>query len=478
MESVLIFPHQLFENHPCLNKDRSIFLIEEPRFFSAFNFHQQKLIFHRASLKNFEGLLKKRGYKTYYLEDEWENRLREIGSSKLYVAELDDHPLEKKLSLLAKKLKIPLEVVSTPAFITETQEFEDLFKGKKKLRLETFYIYQRKKLDILVDENKKPVGGQWSFDPENRKKLPKSIKIPSALTFRRTSQVKEAMGYVEKKYPQNPGSSHCFNYPTTHAEAKRALKDFLEKRLCLFGDYEDAILQKEKLLFHSCLSPLLNVGLLLPDQVIQETIHYSKKHKVSLNSLEGFIRQVVGWREFVRGAYHLIGEQERSKNFFHHTRKMPQAFYQAATGIDPVDETIKKLQKSSYLHHIERLMILGNFLLLCEIDPDEVYRWFMELFIDAYDWVMVPNVYGMSQYADGGMITTKPYFSSSNYILKMSNYPRKPWCDIWDALFWHFLNRHKKFFENQPRWSVLCKMAPQKSRSLSHIAEKFLQELQ
>lgn len=270
---------------------------------------------------------------------------------------------------------------------------------------------------------------------------------------------------------------NSFNYPTTHTQAKKTLNDFLEKRLQFFGDYEDAIVQKNSVLFHSCLSPLLNIGILTPNQVITETMKYAKKHKISLNSLEGFLRQVIGWREFIRGAYHTIGEKERKSNFFRHTKKLPKSFYEATTGILPVDQTIRKLQEGAYLHHIERLMILGNFFLLCEIAPDEVYRWFMELFIDAYDWVMVPNIYGMSQYADGGMMTTKPYFSSSNYILKMSDYPKGDWCEIWDALFWRFIAKHKKFFAKQPRLSVLCKIADKKNRDLSPIAETFLKEL-
>ena len=430
MESVLIFPHQLFLNHPSLKKNRPVLLVEDPIFFSAFSFHKQKLIFHRASLKNFEGLLKKKKYKTHYIEDKWEDKIKEMGISKLYVTELDDHNLEKKLFSLAKKLKIELEVAPSRGFLTDLKDFTNLFKEKKKLRFETFYIYQRKNLDILLDPNGKPIGGKWSFDTENRKKLPKSVKIPPAIKFSKTEKIQEAISYVEKKYPKNPGNVDSFNYPTTHTQAKKALIHFLEKRLKFFGDYEDAIVQKNSLLFHSCLSPLLNVGILTPDQIVKETVQYAKKHKISLNSLEGFLRQVIGWREFIRGAYHTIGEKERKSNFFHHIKKLPKSFYEATTGIVPVDQTIRKLQEGAYLHHIERLMILGNFFLLCEIAPDDVYRWFMEFFIDAYDWVMVPNIYGMSQYADGGMMTTKPYFSSSNYILKMSDYPKGNVCEI------------------------------------------------
>jgi deoxyribodipyrimidine photolyase-related protein len=226
------------------------------------------------------------------------------------------------------------------------------------------------------------------------------------------------------------------------------------------------------------LSPLLNVGLLTPSQVIEQVI---KAKKIPLNSLEGFIRQVIGWREFIRAVYHLRGVDQRTRNFWKHKRQLPHSFYTGTTGILPIDQTIKKILDHAYCHHIERLMILGNFMLLCEFDPDSIYRWFMEMFIDAYDWVMVPNVYGMSQFADGGMMTTKPYISSSNYIKKMSDYPSGKWCEIWDALFWRFLDKHKLFFKKQPRLNMVASQLKNKSKSWIDqritIANKFLESL-
>jgi deoxyribodipyrimidine photolyase-related protein len=310
--------------------------------------------------------------------------------------------------------------------------------------------------------------------------VPISLDIPKPFRFANTERAKEAILYVKEKYSNHPGESDSFHYPTTHFEAKKALADFFANRLPFFGDYEDAIVGKEEILFHSSLSPLLNTGLLTPDQVVFGAIEHGRKEKISLNNIEGFVRQVLGWREFVRGVYHTIGPEQRKSNFFQHKRKIPISFYEGSTGIFPIDETIKKLKKSAYLHHIERLMIFGNFFLLCEIAPDEIYRWFMELFIDSYDWVMVPNVYGMSQYADGGMMTTKPYFSSSNYILKMSDFPRGKWCEIWDALFWRFMIKHSAFFEKQPRLRILSNLAKKKrgDRSLLEVAENFLKGLE
>ena len=209
---------------------------------------------------------------------------------------------------------------------------------------------------------------------------------------------------------------------------------------------------------------------------------YSEKKKIPLNSLEGFIRQIIGWREFIRAMYEKVGEKHRSGNFWKHDRPLPASFYNATTGIDPVDTVIQRLLDRSYCHHIERLMILGNFMLLCGIKPDDVYLWFMELFIDAYDWVMVPNVYGMSQFADGGIFATKPYISGSNYILKMSNFKNGPWCEIWNALFWNFIYNNRTFFRKQPRLSVILgnldRMGPSKIKKIRVQASEFLNSLQ
>ena len=259
------------------------------------------------------------------------------------------------------------------------------------------------------------------------------------------------------------------------------LFSFLEERMEEFGDYEDAIVHKEMLLNHSLLTPMLNVGLLTPEQIIRQTLDYNLAHGVRINSTEGFVRQIIGWREFIRGVYVTKGREERTRNYWGFTRKIPKSFYNGTTGIVPVDETIKKVLQTGYCHHIERLMVLGNFMLLCEFDPDDVYQWFMEFFIDAYDWVMVPNVYGMSQFADGGLMSTKPYISSSNYLMKMSDYPKGEWQEIWDALFWRFMDLHRSFFLRNNRLKMLVnnydKWDNSKQRALHQKAEDFLEGL-
>ena len=214
---------------------------------------------------------------------------------------------------------------------------------------------------------------------------------------------------------------------------------------------------------------------------MKQAIDYAEKNAIPINSVEGFVRQILGWREFIRAVYELKGTEERTKNYWNFHTPIPASFYTGTTGILPIDETIKKVLETGYCHHIERLMVLGNFMLLCEFNPDEVYRWFMELFIDAYDWVMVPNVYGMSQFADGGLMATKPYISGSNYLLKMSDYPKGDWQATWDALFWRFMHTHRSFFLQNPRLGMLVrsfdKMSQEKQLAHLTLAEKYLKNL-
>ena len=239
------------------------------------------------------------------------------------------------------------------------------------------------------------------------------------------------------------------------------------------------MVQKESFLNHSIISPLLNSGLITPSEIVKKTLKF--KDRYPLNSLEGFLRQIIGWREFIRGVYLVKGTQERTTNFFKFKRKIPVSFYNATTGILPVDITIKKVQKTAYNHHIERLMVLGNFMMLCEFDPDEIYRWFMEHYIDAYDWVMVPNVYGMSQFADGGLMSTKPYISSSNYLKKMSDFPKGDWQQTWDALYWRFIDLQRDVFNKNIRMkfmvTMLDKMPDEKRLNHFKIANEYLDSL-
>jgi len=489
-EIALIFPHQLLKEHPALEKGRPIWLVEEFLFFRQFAFHKAKLIFHRASMKSYEGLLRKMGYEVHYVDStELISDVRKLipflsdnGVKMIHLADPTDDWLQRRLDIACKKSGINPVVYDSGLFINSRQYNLDYFKGRKKYFQTDFYTGQRKRLKILMDGDGQPMGGKWTFDTENRLRYPKDKRPPSVEAADQGNHLTEAEEYVTLHYKNNPGvKGTAFIYPTDHDAAELWLKDFLKNRFKEFGIYEDAMVVSEVFLHHSLLSPLINVGLLKPDQVIQQAIRYADKHDIPLNSLEGFIRQIIGWREFIRGVYEAAGRKERTRNFFGFKRKLPSSFWTGTTGILPVDESIKKVLKYGYCHHIERLMVLGNFMILCEFDPDEVYRWFMEMFIDAYDWVMVPNVYGMSQFSDGGLFATKPYISGSNYLMKMGDFEKGEWQKIWDALFWRFMDKHRDLFSKNPRMRMLLssfdKMDSVKRMSHLDIADTFLTTL-
>lgn len=485
----LIFPHQLFASNPILENGNDSYLIEEFLFFRLYDFHRQKIAFHRASMKSYQKYLEKRGLKVHYIESGHElsdirNFHREIENRNITAIHCLD-PVDNWLEKRIRKMEgsIELKIHETSAFINQQKDISKDFKADKKTFFQTsFYKNQRKKRKILVEEDQNPVGGDWTYDKDNRKKYPKGKTAPTVQFPASSEEWREAVSYVKNNFESNPGQlTKDPLYPIDHQQAEDWLTEFLKSRFHEFGPYEDAIVKHESWLNHSVLSPLINVGLLLPEEVISKSLRFALESKVPINSTEGFIRQVLGWREFIRGMYLIKGSFSRTNNFWGFSRKMPRSFYDGTTGIEPVDHTIKKVMSTGYCHHIERLMILGNFMLLCEIHPDEVYRWFMELFIDAYDWVMVPNVYGMSQFADGGLFATKPYIGASNYLRKMSDYPSGDWEEIWDGLFWRFISKHRTFFESNPRLSMmyhtLNRMDEKKKNGHLEKAENFLKKL-
>ncbi len=489
-EAVLIFPHQLFEKHPAIGKDRVVYLIEEFLFFRQYKFHKQKLVLHRSSMKFCEDYLKNLGMKVKYIESESNSsdirklipQLKENGIQTIHFADVADNWLEKRIKQSAEKFGIKVCEYSSPAFLNSKEELKKYFGGKKKYSQTDFYIKQRKKLGILLNKDGSPVGGKWTYDTENRLKYPENKKPPQVNFPSSNKYYEEAIKYVNEKFHANYGEiNKSFIYPCTFDESKKWFNQFLEKRFSEFGSYEDAIVAEENILHHSVLTPMLNVGLTTPQYIVERTLSFSEKHKIPLNSVEGFIRQIIGWREFIRSVYEFSGTTQRTKNYWGLKRKIPESFWNGTTGIEPVDITIKKILQTGYCHHIERLMVLGDFMLLCEFDPDEVYRWFMELFIDAYDWVTVPNVYGMSQFAVGGLMATKPYISGSNYLMKMSNYKKGNWQLIWDGLFWRFMDKHRKFFLSNPRLGMLIKtfdiMSAERKSTLLNAAETYLESI-
>ncbi len=464
--AVLVYPHHLFGNHPGLARDRLAVLIEDSLFFGDDRwpaaFHKQKLLLHRASMRAFESELNRRGYTTRYLPyrkglTTIDNirALAEDGIQNVTIAEPSDDVLSRRIQRACKSYGITLHIETSPMFMTPPDVRAAYMEERAHPLMADFYRRQRKRTGILMSSQGKPMGGTWSYDTDNRKRWPRDRAFPPVYSPRHGREVDRITNSINDEFPGHPGSTGHFDYPVTHDQARRALDHFLEHRLRDFGAYEDAISATGIHLNHSVLTPALNIGLLTPDQVIQRTLDYATGQDIPINSLEGFVRQVIGWREFMHMVYEHRGVEIRNRNFWNHERAMPRCFYDGTTGLPPVDIVIRRVLDHAYCHHIERLMILGNIMVLCRIHPDDVYRWFMELFIDAYDWVMVPNVYSMSQYADGGLITTKPYISGSNYIRKMSDIAKGEWCDTWDGLFWTFIDDHREFFAGNPRLSVM-----------------------
>ena len=362
--------------------------------------------------------------------------LEAAGVGTLHAADPEDAALESRLKAFCRANGVALVVHDPPSFRMERAWAEGFFSGRKHYRMAEFYRAVRRKTGLLLDARGKPLGGKWSYDPENRRRLPKGIPIPPA------------WGAV---------LGERLRLPVARQEARAALSDFLRNRIDRFGDYEDAMAEGQAVLFHSVLSPALNVGLLSPREVLAALMERHAEKPVPLNSLEGFTRQVAGWREFMRAMYRLLGPRQRQSNALSHGAGLPRGFVAGKTGFPPVDSVVARVNLHGYAHHIERLMVLGNFLLLCETDPRAATGWFMGAFADATDWAMIPNVHGMSQFADGGLMTTKPYCSGSTYLLRMGDFPRGPWCGDWDALFWRFVGRHRELFAGNPRTSVIAR---------------------
>lgn len=480
----LIYPHQIFEKVLYQSKVKTAVLVEEPLYFTQFAFHQKKLMFHRATMKAFEAVLKKAGFKTLYIESQTIKKTEDIALilkkekiSKVHLFDLVDDWLDSRVKKACFEENIEVIEEESPSFYLTTSDVKQEFFGRHKFNMATFYVKQRKRFKILVD-GLEPVFGKWSFDEENRKKLPKNIHLPEKPKENDSPFVKEANEYVKKHFSTHFGERSHFFYPITHESAKKWCLAFFKEKFANYGPYQDSISKDQSLLFHSILSPLLNVGLLTPDFVVNEALNYAKENHISINSLEGFIRQIIGWREFVRGVYVAIGRTMRTRNFFKHQQKLPSSFWKGNSGLLPIDNIISKVNETGYANHIERLMIMSNFMLLSEIDPNEAYRWFMEVFIDAYDWVMVPNVYGMGLYADGGMITTKPYISGSNYLLKLSDFEKGNWVQVWNALYWNFVFKKQDFLRKNPRLgmmvSLMEKMDPKVLKEYRRIADKII----
>lgn len=475
MNLVLILGNQLF--NPEIFKKKGVdpkttvfYMREDRELATYYKFHKHKILFFFAAMRTYRDELKSLGYLVHYEEykkgpagsapSKYEEALaaavKKNKATSVFGFEIEDKFFEKRITNLLQSRNVSYQRWQSPMFLTSREEFASYLSSTKRPFMKTFYESQRKRLNILVEDNK-PVGGAWSFDTENRLALPKTMQTPPLPQPKTTPLIDEVSQLVEREFSDHPGSVQDFWLPVDRLGAREWLVSFLTERLEEFGPYEDAIAPHSEFVFHSVLTPFLNCGLLTPAEVVRATLRYAHKNKVPLASLEGFIRQVIGWREFIRGIYQNYSEKQDGENFWKHKAQLTSVWYTGNSGVPPLDETLRRTIKRGYAHHIERLMVVGSLMVLLEVEPQAAHRWFMEMFIDSSDWVMGPNVYGMALFSDGGIFATKPYICGSNYLRKMGGYAKDDWCDGVDGLYWQFIKKHKDFFLKNPRLSMMAR---------------------
>ena len=412
---LLILPNQLFEPKYFPKEIDEIILYEHPQYFTKYKFNKKKILLHRSSMKEYQDLLLKKKFKVKYLE--FNNKFVYKNIEFIMFDPID------KLKIIERASNI----LESPNFLLTKNTYEIFRKKSDKFFFNSFYMNGKKIINIIPNVK--------SQDKLNRQKMPKNLEVPKLPKVKNDKYLKEATQYVETHFKDNYGNIDNFIYPTNHKEAKVFLKHFIEKRFDKFGPYQDFMVQNKDYMFHSCLSSSINIGLINPLEIIEEIRKIQSK--VPINSYEGYIRQLF-WREYQRYTYLYC---DFSKNYFGNKKKLGKEWYDGTTGCDPVDYAIKSGFETGYLHHIYRLMVIGNYMNLNGINPKEGFKWFMEFSCDSYEWVMYQNVLDMVFFVTGGKTMRKPYSSSSNYVLNMSDFKKGEWSKKWDILY-------RKFMEN------------------------------
>ena len=457
-----LFPIKYIKETSCTD----VFMCEDYELCSDYKHHKLKILMFFISMREYKNELIKNGYKVHYrsiedkdFKDNIEKKISKVINNnaikEIHQFELVDNFLKNRFKKLHNQKNIHWKIHKNPMFILSQHEFNEYASNRNTFLQGHFYKYMRKKLDLLIDENDMPIGGKWSYDEDNRKKITKNINIPIKPRLKKNENLLNIKNDILKYFSDHPGKMNNLWMPTNRKEALIWIDNFFKTKFKNFGSFEDAIIDNNNFLFHSNISPLMNMGLITPDEVIERALTIYKKENIPLNSFEGFIRQIIGWREFIKGIYDIKGQEQIKSNFWNHNRKLTKDWYDGTTGIQPLDDTIKDCLNYGYTHHIPRLMILSNIMTLSRVNPKEINKWFMEMFIDSSEWVMVPNVYGMGTFSDGGIFSTKPYLCGSNYILKMSNYKKGEWCEVLDGLYWKFINDNINYFQSNPRLSIM-----------------------
>ncbi|HIK38535.1 MAG: cryptochrome/photolyase family protein [Geminocystis sp.] len=495
---IWILGDQLTDKNPAIlaskeqKRETLILMIESLEYVKKRRYHKQKLVFIWAAMRHFAQKLSGEGWQVDYVVTQGDfapivhHWIRSNKIAELRIMLPADRPFFEYINSLGLKSKITW--YNNINFLWQPEEFREWAEGRKRLILEDFYREGRKRWKILLTEEGKPVGGKWNLDKENRKPPNRKILPPKRLSFEPDEITKEVIEKVKKLDIPTYGELERFEWGVTRESALKALRDFVKNRLQRFGIYQDAMLTGEQYMWHSLLSPYLNVGLLQPLEVIKEVENVYYQNSIPINSVEGFIRQVLGWREYMYGVYHYVEKDYFQSNWFNHTQPLPPFFWDSnRTDLNCLKQVLKQTENTAYAHHIQRLMILSNYALISGICPQEVENWFHCAYIDAYDWVMQTNVLGMGQFADGGFLATKPYISSANYIRKMSDY-----CDScrynpqsrstenacpFNYLYWDFLARHKDKLKSQGRMALALKhlenISPQELQQIQTLATKW-----
>jgi deoxyribodipyrimidine photolyase-related protein len=463
--------------------------------------HIQKIIGFFASMRDFSETLTSNNHKVVYFKlDDSRNTQNLTKNLQLLIAEhnikkfeyqlQDEYRLDEQLKTFCDNLNIETETYSTEHFYTERTDLKTFFKGKKQFLMESFYRDKRKKHNLLVVGDQ-PEGGQWNYDKSNRNKWNEKDTIPPYKYF--LNNVDAIVNMLDKQDIATIGTfeTKTFPYPINRAQALDQLKYFCEELLVHFGDYQDAMHTEQAYLFHSRLSFAMNCKIISPKEIVTTVINYWRKHgeHIDISQVEGFVRQIIGWREYMRGMYWSQMPNFKTENYLENTNKLPDFYWTGKTKMICLSKSINNSLDNSYAHHIQRLMVTGNYALLTQIHPDEIDAWYLGIYVDAVEWVQLPNTRGMSQFADGGKIATKPYVSSGSYINKMSNYCGDCTYNVkekttdnacpFNSLYWNFLDDKREFLEDNFRmkmmYSLLNKMKPEKVSALKEKAQHIIE---
>lgn len=468
---VLVLGDQLTETLSALaqaDKARDTVVMAEVADEAAYvRHHPKKIALIFAAMRKFAHALEQDGWKVVYTQlDDTDNagsivgellrRAAQTGASEVLATEPGEWRLIDKL----KYAPLKVHLLPDDRFLATHAEFEAWAEGRKALRMEYFYREMRRKTGLLM-EGDQPAGGKWNFDHDNRKAAPEDVTVDGPLRFDPDATTREVLELVQARFGDNFGALEPFWFATTRAEALQALDHFIANALPRFGDYQDAMLNGNEFLYHAILSPYLNIGLLNVTEICEAAANAYAAGHAPINAAEGFIRQIIGWREYVRGIYFLEGPDYTARNILGHDRDLPWFYWGGETRMNCVAKAVGQTRTQAYAHHIQRLMVTGNFALLAGIDPAQVHEWYLAVYADAFEWVEAPNTIGMSQFADGGVIASKPYVSSGAYINRMSDHCKSCHYSVsaktgdtacpFNLLYWHFLDRHRDRFSNNPR---------------------------